>query len=376
MTDIETRARDLLAQVADEMPSAPLLARLDRSVPALRWRRRLVAAGSAVAVATAAAVGVVLASKYQRPDLPYPVDQPPKVFRLSGLTSEQPGRARMLVTFTVTGGVLPAGTDEPTFVLPAGEDSAVRLPNGSLIPDAYSQRLSPDGTRLVRQRARKVLDPRLAILDLRTGRWDRLDNAWGTLPELSSDDRTLAVFAVGGVRLIDIRSGRAPFVPGVHYAVPGEAQSIGTGIDPTLPAGAGLGWSPDGGQLAIALPSGIRVVDRSGATLRRFSAPSLANGSMSWSPDGRSLLAYDSRLGSFQLLHTDRRPAARLPLPRDAVRPLGWVGNRIVWLAGSPGEQRLLTTDRHSADERTWMRFDVGGDRAVKTVTWSRALSG
>ncbi len=45
MTDMETRARDLLSQIADEMPTAPLLARLERRVPALRWRRRLVAAG-------------------------------------------------------------------------------------------------------------------------------------------------------------------------------------------------------------------------------------------------------------------------------------------------------------------------------------------
>ncbi len=281
----------------------------------------------------------------------------------------------MLVTFTVPGGAVLAGIDEPTFVLPADEDAAVRLPNGSLIPDVYSQRLSPDGTRLVRQRARKALDPRLAILNLRTGRWDRLGNAWGTLPELSPDNRTLAVFADGGVRLIDVHSRRAPFVPGVRYAAPAEAQSIGNMIDPTLPAGAGLGWSPDGARLAIALPSGIRIVDPSGATVRRFSAPSLANGSMSWSPDGRSLLAYDSHQGSFQLLDVDGRPAEPLPQPGDAIRPLGWAGDRIVWLAGNPGDQRLETTDRNGGAKRTWMHFDVG-NRAVKTVSWSRALSG
>jgi hypothetical protein len=376
MTDMETRARELFAEVAVEMPSAPLLARLDRRGSALRWRRRLLAAGT-VATVAAAAVGAALVVTHfdGPPQVPQPADRPPKVLRLSGLTSDQPGRARMLVTFTIPAGAIPGGTKEPTFVVPADAAAAVKLPLDTFMPDAFSQALSADGTRLVRQRARKVLHPRLAIQDLRSGRWNRLGNAFGTLPELSPDNRTLAVFADGGVRLLDVRSGRAPFVRGVRYTTPAEAQSIGMGIDPTVPAGAGLGWSPDGERLAIALASGIRVVDTSGTTVRRFSAPSLANGSMSWSPDGRSLLAYDRLHGSFLLLDIDGEPSTRLAPPEDAVRPFGWAGDRIVWLAGDPGKQRLVTTDRNGADEHTWMRFDVG-NRAVKTVTWSRALSG
>jgi hypothetical protein len=46
-----------------------------------------------------------------------------------------------------------------------------------------------------------------------------------------------------------------------------------------------------------------------------------------------------------------------------------------VWLAGSPGDQRLVTTDDQGRDERLWTRFDVGGG-AVHTVSWSSALAG
>jgi hypothetical protein len=46
-----------------------------------------------------------------------------------------------------------------------------------------------------------------------------------------------------------------------------------------------------------------------------------------------------------------------------------------VWLAGTPGDQRLVTTDVDGGDERLWIRFDVGA-RAIETVSWSTALAG
>lgn len=61
--------------------------------------------------------------------------------------------------------------------------------------------------------------------------------------------------------------------------------------------------------------------------------------------------------------------------PRGALQPLGWAGERVVWLVGEAGSQMLVTTDQQGAGAEVWCRLDVGGV-PVESVTWSHALSG
>jgi anti-sigma-K factor RskA len=93
MTDTDDRIRELLRELAEEAQPAPFLVRLDRSaIPQRRWRR-FVAAVAAVAVAAAALAVVVVSGRFQHTAEPLPTDRPPKVFRLTDMTSARPGLA-------------------------------------------------------------------------------------------------------------------------------------------------------------------------------------------------------------------------------------------------------------------------------------------
>jgi Tol biopolymer transport system component len=144
---------------------------------------------------------------------------------------------------------------------------------------------------------------------------------------------------------------------------------------PGAVAGAQLGWSPDGRLIAVKSITDTLVVDLRGHLEVKLRQASLVNGSQSWSPDGGSLLLYDTARSVYRVADVRGGGSTDLTTPAGVTRALGWAGERIVWLAGSPGTQRLVTTDRTGHDEAPWTRLDVG-DLAVASVTWSRALSG
>ena len=58
--------------------------------------------------------------------------------------------------------------------------------------------------------------------------------------------------------------------------------------------------------------------------------------------------------------------------------PIGWTGDRVVWLTGGVGQQRLVTTDRQGPGWREFCGRDwtSGSQRLVENVSWSRDLSG
>jgi hypothetical protein len=349
-TSYEDRLRAALRDTADELQPVEFLPRLSGQPANAAHRRRVAVAAVAAAVAALVAIGSVLILRADRPSIIEPVEHPPKVFRLSGEASLAPGRAQIAVLTS----------DYAVHVHPVGGGPALRLARTDWLRGAYSQSLSMDGTRVIRQSHA----PRLEIVDLSTGQTNRLGGFRGYCPRLSPDNRTVVAFQKRTRRLtfIDARSGGR---------LPGGRAPIGDGEG--CPH---IAWSPDGKLIVVSYQGETLLLDDRGRTVRRLPDDrSPVNGHMSWAPDGRSILMYHQPSGHFVVASADGEAASVLEAPRDVSRPLGWAGTRIVWLVGPPGNERLVTTDRTGADPRPWMRLDIG-DRSVDSVQWSRALTG
>lgn len=356
MSTFEDRLQVALRDLADDVGTEPALRWV---APATRTRPGARAALSVAAVAVALLMATVAAVvlRQDRSGSLEPVQQPPRVVRLSELQTARPGHVVLAVTLATS--KHEAGT--PTYLLQDGASTAVALTPSTAVPSTWSQSLSPDGTQFVRQ-SDQAHEPGIELLDLRTGRTDDLGGATGACPSVSPDSATLALLTSQELRLLDLRtrSSSAPL----------------RGLDPDSGenCSGGLGWSPDGGRLAVRQGTGTVVIERSGRVVRR-AVGTLTNGSMSWSPDGDRLLVYQRDAGRFVVLDVGSGASSVLRTPRSAVEPLGWAGSRIVWIAGAAGHQRLVTTDAEGADAHLWLRFDVG-PVPIESVQWSQELSG
>jgi hypothetical protein len=350
------RVRDLFQEMEHEVRALPLLPRLEVSLagkPARR-RRRLVLVAAATAAAVAAAVaGVGLLPRDD--DLTTPITTPPKVFRLAGTVSTTPGPLEMVVVITDP----VDNANRPPYAVPgAGGGGVLRV----AVPAEAAQnagmdiRLSPDGTRLVY--LVHSSNGNITVQDLVTGRSTTAGRDISAFSEVSPDNRTLAVVLPDGIELRDLETGTSRPLRG---AAPGAGSSR-------------LGWSPAGDLLALGQDTSAIVLDLEGGVRARLGAGALVAGSMSWSPDGRSVLLYDSAAGQVVVAGLDgnRTTVVR---PENGVRALGWAGERVVWLVQDGEDQRLVTTDTAGGDPTTWMRF---GPRTglVETVLWSDALRG
>lgn len=350
-TSYEDRLRAALRDTADEVQPIEFLPRLAAKPVAAPHRRRLAVAAVAAALAALVAIGSVLLLRSDRPSIIEPVERPPKVFRLSGDTSLAPGRAQIAV-LTSRGAV---------YVHSVGGGPAVRLAPTDWVSGAYTQSLAMDGTRVARQ----SYDPRLEIVNLSSGQTNRLGGFLGYCPQLSPDNRTVAVVDGETFRLVLLDAGSGARLRGSRAPV-----SDGQGCPR-------IAWSPDGKLIVVSYQGETLLLDGRGRgrTVRRLSDRSPVNGHMSWAPDGQSILMYHQPSGRFVVASVDGEPESVLEAPQDGSRPLGWAGTRIVWLVGPPGSQRLVTTDRTGADPRPWMRLEIG-DRTAETVQWSRDLTG
>ena len=320
----------------------------------------------ATAAVAALVVGIATAVwlRADRPHLVEPVQHPPKVFRLSGLISDAPGRATMAVVLT------DAAHSEapPTYLVPAAGGPVVALPSSEQA--ASGQRLSSDGRVVIRQNG--VLGPAFVLVDLASGRARAVDDDALHLA-LSPDGGTAAEYTGDAVELVDLGSGARRVLR--RLTNPPGATVLGAIASDALTETGSLGWSPDGSLLAVRDGPDTLVLDRQGNLRARLPYTSMVNASQSWTPDSRSVLVYDKKGSTFSVRHLDGTVPTVLRAPPAAIRPLGWAGSKVVWLAGAAGEQRLVLADEESQHTETWMRFDVGAV-PVEGVTWSTDLTG
>lgn len=369
---IEDRLRSMLRDRADAVRPSPPPVGLGHKASAAA-RRRLVLGAVASVVAVAAAVGAVALLREPRPNFIEPVRLPPKIFELSESVTPSPGRALVAVFPALGQGEEFAEIARTPHLQPVNGGPTVVLATTDLDPLPYSQHLSWDGTRVMRQYAPGEGN-RLEIVNLETGEIDRLDGRTGFCPTLSPDNRTVAIEdSDGRISMVDARTGRL----------------LRRGPRISEPC-SGIGWSPNGQFLVIPVPKVVQpqsdtdviaagadslLLDRQGRAVARLPGSVGVNASMSWAPDGHSLLLFNRASGRFVIRDVTTGSESTLAPVAEAARPMGWAGSRVVWLVGQSGELRLITTDRTGKDWRPWMRLDAG-DRAIESVQWSLALSG
>jgi hypothetical protein len=372
MTPLEQDLRTALRDMAQQSRATPLLIPVLRRHEVVLRRRRLTVALAAAVTLVLVAAGVTALHGRGGPEN-LPMQRPPKVLRTSLEATAQPGRSRLALTLAGSGvSCVPLACDtdamaegSPTYVLPLSADRAVRLRPRQTVGSVNLQRLSSDGRFLLQLGAGVSAGALgLAVIDLRSGRERLLPNLTWTFAELSPDDATVAVRDNQMLTVVDVATGHTRAV-----------RRLSRRQGPGAVAGAQLGWSPDGRLIAVKSITDTLVVDLRGHLEVRLRTASPVNGSQSWSPDGGSLLLYDTARSVYRVADVRDGGSTDLATPAGVIRALGWAGERIVWLAGSPGSQRLVTTDRTGHDEAPWTRLDVGS-RAVYSVTWSRALSG
>jgi hypothetical protein len=365
MNGVEQRTRTAMTVLADQVVPVDLLARLDRSAavpPRAARARRWVLAAAAAAVVVGVLLGLRGLVHWPRPDVIGPVVHAPKVVRLGDGANASPGRALMEFTFAATD-----RHEGETFVLVGGREEAIRVPISHGATTTYAQHLSNDGTRLMVEYD-EASTPRLEVMDLETGSRQDLGGKVGYCPRLSPDNGTVAVWEQSvesdPLVLLDVATGERRVARQAEH--PAKASS--NWCDD-------VAWSPDGTLLAVPDGDGTLVTGRDGQAVTRFPKRYAVNGGQSWSPDGTRILLYDQGAGRYVARTLSTGAETVLGDNRIMTVPVGWTGSRVVWLDGTPGDQRLVTTDIDGGDERVWIRFDVD-DRAIDTISWSSALAG
>jgi hypothetical protein len=369
MSLIEDQLRDAMVARADQARPVPMLQRLDAARAARAHgghhalRRPAVLVAAALVSVALVAVALVAVGRWGRASVVDPVDRPPQHVHLTGGETTTPGRADLTVVLHTRNG---EGSRAWLWAADSGSDRAVVLAETPGLPwgAAWTQQLSADGTHLVRQHG---YDDGMELIDLRTGTVDDLGGRQGYCPALSPDNATVAFVQPRGRDAVILNTRTRHVLPigsTAHDVVTDEADCT----DDTF------AWSPDGTRIALLARHDTTVVDIHGRLVQRIQGAHVTNSSMSWSPDGRRLLMYQRLPGRYVVVSLADRSVEVLPAPVGALRPLGWAGSRVVWLAGRAGDL-LVVADEDGSHSRVWCRLDVA-DRAVRTVQWSDRLAG
>ena len=198
----EDRLQVALQDLADEVRPAQLLNRAPQPPPRSRQVRRALLVATAAVAALVVGIAAAVWLRADGPHLVEPVQRPPKVFRLSGLTSESPGRAVMAVVLT-SRTQSEQSEAAPSYLVPAAGGPVVALPLSEQAT-AGSYRLSSDGRVVTRSNG--VLGPAFVLVDLASGRARAVDDDALQLA-LSPDGGTVAEYTADAVELVDLGSG-------------------------------------------------------------------------------------------------------------------------------------------------------------------------
>ena len=294
-------------------------------------------------------------------------------------------RAWLAPLATLLAAALGCTPSSPTATAKAGRAIAERLAQGN----PYPVNASPDARRLL-VKSMNPSDFELQVIDAASGRVVARTRSPDTqlAPSWRSDGRELAWLSDRDgdqryrVHFFDVASGReraadspattvtamrwAPAGTRVAYLV-GE-RGVGTRRLVALDGGdgrwrellagissrAGFTWSPRGDALATVLaaaPDSIAIVDANGGAPRLLPVTSDAEvRAVSWSPDGKRLLATARRAGeeAFGLWLVDLADAtSRLvgAAPGDISGPL-WSGDGFVYHVEHEGDVDVIACDR------------------------------
>lgn len=246
--------------------------------------------------------------------------------------------------------------------------------------------LSPDGRYLASGGGLEGAEgpeephPGTAVFDLSTGAVrhfaEGIPVAWapdGNTLLLQSNDDVDAVYTVGRLHLLDLRTGRTRALPEIK----GQIRD-----------GNVAAFSPDGTRLAVATKDALYMVDLAAGTLARlagFTVRDRIAGPGAWLPDGRRIATYtvdgcledractESDLGRrlFRIRYLDAATGQAVDGPELAparglaVRMLGWQRDGDAVVAVYPPEHgaALDPTDPYWSETDWWA---VGGVRLAE----------
>jgi hypothetical protein len=349
--------RDLLSDVAGGVePAGPDL--VDRALSQARRRRavRLAAVPAAALVAALAAATLMLPQA--RTDSLQPAApsenvpaMPRKLPGFSLLTAHAKdapaGRALAILDYYYR--------DTPRVVaLGADANTHRRLgPDGDALYFGGAA-LSPDGTRA----ALALPGEAISIQDLRTGRITSLRPA-----STSAGDRRARIgFAPDGDTVLVIRTDQGAAL--VNARTGAETKLLAQTPDE-------FAFSPDGQRIAVQFGGLIRIVDRTGKTLREIDIASTGariGSTQAWSPDGRFLVTVHAPGGgnvpyTFRFVATDGDISATDVPPARIITDgsmVAWRNNQEILVQERTGDASVLTVRGVRSGSRTVLA-DLGG---------------
>ena len=375
MSTFEDRLGVALRDLSDDVVPVHLLGRLRPDPPEPRRSGRLPVVVAAAAAAAVIGVASLLAwGRLDGPRVVEPVQHPPKVFRLSGLASDAPGRAVMAVTLT---------DGQSRRIKPRRTWSAGRMARSGALPagSRRSPRKRSDSLTGVATSSEEPGRCRPAHVLVACGRPGRADR--GRRRRCTSRCRRTAALSRGTPRVTVRLRSSPPGPAGCSGGCPSLPDEV---IGTDQPGSSGgdrcgrmvAGRQPVGGSGRGRHP-GRRPAGRdAGAT----GGARLVNGSQSWSPDGRGCWSTSGGAGGFLGRETDGTGATALRAPPrgTAADGLGRVARRVARrLAGRPEPPRLRPRRAGLPDldaVRRRRRRRRGGDLVLGVRGDGRRLTG